>query len=786
MPLTKPKAAQINFDITNIADPLFSINSGQSGSNDKDSGIVIERGSDTNVGIIWDESTDRFSFINTAETGTTSGNVTISSYADVIANAFHGDLISTSGDITIDSQNSDSDIIFKGTDGGSDITALTLDMSNSGDAYFNNNLRVPGYIWNTGDDNTLLMGGVQFEIALRHVHNTGMKLTNSDSTAVELQFVDSNEAIGSDGTNLILTSGGNEITVPNSGADTMTLNAATQTLTNKTLTSPTITNATVSGNLIAEDGYVGFGDNSADNWGRVAYISGDPTGFNAQFNNAVSLDNQQGSTNQQIYLLDTSAGNTADLLGLAAGGVPILSINGQGDIKFMRPNGSTSYDITLATPTPTAARTITLPDATGTIALTSDITASGISNVSEDSTPQLGGDLDAQSNQITAVSKLEVTNTSTDDSILITSTEDSSTAAPVLTFKRNSGSPADADYLGQLKFKGENDADQEIVYAKITAKILDASDSSEDGLIEFMCKKAGSNEIVARLRSDSLQLLNSTSLTVDGTIEGALVDGDGDTKIQLEESSDDDTIRFDAAGNYVACIESTGVDIKGSYTLTLGGILDANGQRLTNLGAPTSSTDAATKTYVDTELSALSSSSISQGNSSVAVSDSGTGSVAVTIDGSTHTTFNSSGVTLATGVFSGTATSAQYADLAERYTSDQQYEPGTVVELGGEQEVTQTTRPTSCTIAGVVSTNPAYLMNKDLENAVDVALIGRVPCKVVGPVRKGEFLVSSRTPGHAEAHKDLHGPPAGSAIGKAIESKETDGPGVIEVLVGRM
>ena len=76
--------------------------------------------------------------------------------------------------------------------------------------------------------------------------------------------------------------------------------------------------------------------------------------------------------------------------------------------------------------------------------------------------------------------------------------------------------PADADYSGQLKFKGENDADQEIVYAKITAKILDASDGSEDGIIEFAHKKNGSNAITGRFRSDSLQLLNDTSLRVTG------------------------------------------------------------------------------------------------------------------------------------------------------------------------------------------------------------------------------------------------------------------------------
>jgi len=83
MAFTRPRAAQIDFDITNITDPLIRLNSGQSGSNDKDIGIVVERGSDTNVAFIWDESTDSFAAINTSEDGTTSGDVTISSYADL-------------------------------------------------------------------------------------------------------------------------------------------------------------------------------------------------------------------------------------------------------------------------------------------------------------------------------------------------------------------------------------------------------------------------------------------------------------------------------------------------------------------------------------------------------------------------------------------------------------------------------------------------------------------------------------------------------------------------------
>jgi hypothetical protein len=112
---------------------------------------------------------------------------------------------------------------------------------------------------------------------------------------------------------------------------------------------------------------------------------------------------------------------------------------------------------------------------------------------------------------------LNVTTTTTDDSVTITTTEDSSSAAPVLTLKRNSSSPADADYLGQIKFKGENDGDQEVVYAKITGKISDNTDTTEDGIIEFANIKDGSQTITVRLKSDEMQLINSTGLNVGGT-----------------------------------------------------------------------------------------------------------------------------------------------------------------------------------------------------------------------------------------------------------------------------
>jgi len=131
--------------------------------------------------------------------------------------------------------------------------------------------------------------------------------------------------------------------------------------------------------------------------------------------------------------------------------------------------------------------------------------------------------------------------------------------------------------------------------------------------------------------------------------------------------------------------------------------------------------------------------------------------------------------------FQGTATSAQYADLAEKYESDMELEAGTVVCFGGEKEITACSHDSDHRVAGVISTDPAYMMNSDGEGQY-VALTGRVPCKVVGPVAKGDLLVSSDVLGHARADNDAK---PGRIIGKAVGSIDS-GEGVIEVLVNMM
>ena len=128
------------------------------------------------------------------------------------------------------------------------------------------------------------------------------------------------------------------------------------------------------------------------------------------------------------------------------------------------------------------------------------------------------------------------------------------------------------------------------------------------------------------------------------------------------------------------------------------------------------------------------------------------------------------------------ATSAQYADLAEKYTADADYASGTVVMFGGSAEVTLCSNDACSRVAGVISTNPSYRMNDGLtsEHTAMVALTGRVPTRVTGTVRKGDMMVSA---GNGVARAEAN-PQVGTVIGKALADSEGDA--VIEVVVGRV
>ena len=129
------------------------------------------------------------------------------------------------------------------------------------------------------------------------------------------------------------------------------------------------------------------------------------------------------------------------------------------------------------------------------------------------------------------------------------------------------------------------------------------------------------------------------------------------------------------------------------------------------------------------------------------------------------------------------ATSAQYADLAEIYETDSEYEVGTVVIFGGEKEITVSSMGADPRVAGVISSDPAYLMNSKATGQA-VALQGKVPCKVMGQISKGDMLVThSQHPGVARKGTN---PSMGTVIGKALEEYNSTEIGTINIVAGRL
>lgn len=218
---------------------------------------------------------------------------------------------------------------------------------------------------------------------------------------------------------------------------------------------------------------------------------------------------------------------------------------------------------------------------------------------------------------------------------------------------------------------------------------------------------------------------------------------------------------FDAVG---ATVASTTVNIRGNTTVS--GTLSTTGSISTSGSASISSA---------TTVTAATGVSGQTGTFSTSVTTpylrAGTGTSSVgSVEGNWSLT-------------SGSRFIATYADLAEYYEGDKNYEVGTVLVFGGDREVTTTQLHMDRRVAGVVSDNAAYIMNKDCPGIKTcIALQGRVPVKVLGYVKKGDTLVTAAKAGYAIVNND---PKAGTIIGKALANKADPGEGVVEVAVGR-
>ena len=246
---------------------------------------------------------------------------------------------------------------------------------------------------------------------------------------------------------------------------------------------------------------------------------------------------------------------------------------------------------------------------------------------------------------------------------------------------------------------------------------------------------------------------------------------------------------------------TTGISATGNITgnnVIASGTLTAGTFSPTNLSASGNIT-ASFFIGNGSQLTGIDATQIQSGNSNVRVVSS-SGNVSIAVGGSGIVTFTSAGIQNnmgngvgnignSTGYFNtvfAKSTSAQYADLAEMYQADKQLDAGQVVEFGGTKEIQQTTTSHSTQVAGIVSTNPSYLMNSamDVPHKAPVALTGRVPCYVVGTIKKGDRLVSSDQRGIATV-LDMTKYEPGCILGKALEDYDSQEIGKIEVAVGR-
>jgi len=279
----------------------------------------------------------------------------------------------------------------------------------------------------------------------------------------------------------------------------------------------------------------------------------------------------------------------------------------------------------------------------------------------------------------------------------------------------------------------------------------------------------GGQSASSYLRSDANDTTSSTLGVLNDT--GFTVGADSDLNISV--SGDDVTIKNNTAnGDLILGINDGGTP---KQAITVDG---ASGEVLV-LADPTQTLGVATKNYVDSQLGASGSLSRSGGTSTIL------GVITPDTDGNID--FGSSGLkfdTIHANTFSGRASEANYADLAERFAADNVYTPGTLMALGGAEEITQVNEENTDDVFGVISSRAAYLMNAGAGNNEThpaIAITGRVPVRVIGEVRKGDRIISAGN-GLAKA-----GTPdeitAFNVIGRALENKYDSNEGLVECFV---
>jgi len=300
--------------------------------------------------------------------------------------------------------------------------------------------------------------------------------------------------------------------------------------------------------------------------------------------------------------------------------------------------------------------------------------------------------------------------------------------------------------------------------------LAETSAGASNGELEFYVENAAGTGTTKAGGWTASGLTIAGNLTVNGTqttVNSTVVTVDdilielGDVASPTDVTANGGGILLKGATNKTITWSSVGWNSSEDFNLVTGKAYEINGTSVLNATTLGSGVTASSLTSVGT-LTGLTVSGAIIPNSNVSVNL-----------GSTSAWWN---------IIYGKATQAQYADLAENYQADKPYPAGTVLMFGGSSEVTTADADTTA-VAGVVSMNPAHLMNGGLTGfgVVPLALQGRVPCNVIGPVKKGDMMISAGF-GYAKTSAD---PKVGQVIGKALQDF-TGVKGQIEVVVGRV
>lgn len=559
----------INSTVLDVNDNKITLNSDYTADPTQDAGIVINRGTATDVELRWNETTDKWQFTND---GTTYNDLGTSDIVNDTTPQLGG---------TLDVNNQ---LIQFGDSSGATVNRLQLGASQDLSIYHDG---TDSYISNkTGD---LYIGGNadgdvggdvyirskigENDTSIRLLDDSSFTMYQNGSSAINIanNFI---QILGNRALQLEHTGGSPELIFNhNNGNETKLIGSGTDA---RTITLPDAT-------------------------GTVALTSNIPTAVSELTNDSGFITSETDS--QQLSFsnpnLTISSGNTVDLSGLdtmpsqTGHSGKFLTTDGtdatwdyvlpeagddwgsiasasDGDIQFGALTGDNSLwngldfgeltekiahdDLSVSTASPSGSGGLSYNSSTGVFTFTpASINSFDGAYSSLTGTPTIPSAVSELSND-----SAFITNSITTD-FTLTSTDTGSDAGPIINLKRDSSSPANADYLGQIKFQGENSSGAEVNYAKISGKILDVNDGSEDGILEFAFIKGGSQNISGRFRSDQLQLLNGTKLYIGGS--GSIqFEGDSsnahETTINVTEPTQDNTITFPDSTGTVALTNS--------------------------------------------------------------------------------------------------------------------------------------------------------------------------------------------------------------------------------------